>query len=324
MTALPTNIVAYQPPAPPSHGPLLPTTIPEAIQVAELLSRSRVIGDHLRGSVADCFLIVNQARLWRMDPFALAQGTSFIHGKMMYEGKVVAAAIHSVGNLSKRLDYEYEGSGDNRTVTVSGTLRGEDTVRTVVVRIKDARTTNKMWASQPDQQLAYCGARAWARRHVPEVVLAVYAPEDFPEPAMRDITPPKVEPPQPPPATPAPKPAIRVKVPGQPAAEFSQEAGLEAALKAALKFMSDGVIENRRDVVGANNALLDRIAERVPELADEVSELRAAAVMAEYMSSPSSLGDQPDDPEPEPESDGFVQRFVAGDDDTFPGDLPSK
>lgn len=316
MTALPTNIVAYQPPSPPSHGPLLPTTIGEAIQVAELLSRSRVIGEHLRGSVADCFLIVNQARLWRMDPFALAQGTSFIQGKMMYEGKVIAAAIQSVGNLSKRLDYEYEGSGDNRTVTASGTLRGEDKARTVSVRLKDAKTTNKMWASQPDQQLAYYAARVWGRRHVPEVVLGVYAPEDFPEPTMRDITPPKVEPPAPPPpaAPTAPPATFVVNVPygGEPAVYPRNRGGAKEAFKEIVAEFNDGY----RDVVRLNNEILDEIASRVPALADEIANLRAAAAEA--------MLPKDEDEDQTPDQDTFVRDFVNGDDDTFPGDLPSK
>jgi hypothetical protein len=39
-----------------------------------------------------------------------------------------------------------------------------------------------MWTTQLDQQLAYHGARVWARRYAPEVMLGVYAPEEM-EPA---------------------------------------------------------------------------------------------------------------------------------------------
>jgi hypothetical protein len=128
----------------------------------------------------------------------------------------------------------------------------------------------------------------------------------------------------PPPPRPAAKPVIKVKVPGQPAAEFAQDVSLEAALVAALAFMSDAILDGRTDVVEANNPLLDRIAEKLPEMADAVAELRAAAVMALGMTSDQAELGRSDEPEPEPESDGFVARFVAGDDDTFPGDLPSK
>jgi hypothetical protein len=66
-------------------------------------------------------------------------------------------------------------------VTVKGTLRGEDAPRELSVDLKDARTTNGMWTKQPDQQLVYFATRAWARRYAPEVMLGVYAPEEFDE-----------------------------------------------------------------------------------------------------------------------------------------------
>lgn len=305
MTAVPSNIALYQQPAA-SLGPLLPQTIQEAMQLARLMSEARLVPDHLRGSPADCYLVVNQARLWRMDPFAVAQGTSFIHGKMMYEGKLIAGVVHSLGNLTGRLNYEYEGSGDSRSVTVSGTLRGETKPRTVTVKLKDAKTKNDQWTKQPDQQLAYHGARVWARRHVPEVLLGVYAPEEFDAPPMRDVTPapgnsytmpaPRIEAPPAPP--PPPKPPLLVNLPdGWDPAQFPRT---KAGLKEALEFLAAAVVDGAPQVVGMNNDLLDTIADKVPALAEEVANLRAAA--AEAMA---PAGDDAD-----------------GEDDDFPGDVP--
>lgn len=135
-----------------------------------------------------------------------------------------------------------------------------------------------------------------------------------PEPRLR-ITPPQPEPQANPPPK-VPKPAIKVKVPGQPAAEFSQDDGLEGALKAALEFMSAGILDGHVDVVAANVVLLDRIAERLPDMAEAVADLRAAAAMAEHMTD-----DRADDPKYDAEPDTFVKDFL-GDDDTFPGDKP--
>jgi hypothetical protein len=316
MTAVPSNIVAYQPPAGASLGPLLPQTITEAMQLARLMSEARLVPEHLRGSPADCYLVVNQARLWRMDPFAVAQGTSFIHGKMMYEGKLIAGVVHSLGNLTGRLNYEYDGTGPGRSVTVSGTLRGETKPRTVVVRLADAKTKNDQWVKQPDQQLAYHGARVWARRHVPEVLLGVYAPEEFDAPAMRDITPTQ-------PAiasieasdqaslgrskinTPAPaatKPPLLVNLPdGWEPAVFPRTG---KGLREALEFLTGAVVDGSPGVVGMNNELLDTIADRMPALAEEVANLRASA--AEALAP--VIEDEPE------ESDGFVDHFVNGDD----------
>jgi hypothetical protein len=80
-------------------------------------------------------------------------------------------------------------------------------------------------------------------------------------------------------------------------------------LREALEFMTGAVVDGKPEVVGLNNALLDQIAEHIPALAGEVSELRAAA--AEALA-----------PDPGAAADGFVQQFLA--DDDFPGDRPSK
>jgi hypothetical protein len=116
---------------------------------------------------------------WQMSPFAVAQCTSVIQGKLMFEGKLVAAALNASGILSSRLDYDFSGEGAQREVTVRGTLKGESKPREVTVFLADAKTTNSMWTKQPDQQLVYAGTRIWARRHAPEVMLGVYAPEEF-------------------------------------------------------------------------------------------------------------------------------------------------
>jgi hypothetical protein len=166
---------------------LVPTSMSDAMQLATMMADSRLVPQHLQGKPADCLMVVMQAARWRMDPFAVAQATSVPSGKLMYEGKLVAAAVHTSGILSGRLSFDYTGEGDRRTVTVHGILRGEDTARSVSVVLRDAKTNNQHWAKSPDQMLAYHAARVWARRHAPEVMLGVYAPEEFDE--DRPLTP---------------------------------------------------------------------------------------------------------------------------------------
>lgn len=158
---------------------LVPTNMGDAIRLAEAMARAKMVPAHLQGSPGDCLMVVEQAGRWGMSPFAVAQCTSVIQGKLMFEGKLVAAALHTSGALATRLDYTYSGEGADRAVTVSATLAGETGPRAVLVRLADARTANKVWTTQPDQQLAYHGARVWARRYAPEVMLGVYAPEEM-------------------------------------------------------------------------------------------------------------------------------------------------
>lgn len=166
------------------------TQFEHAQRLAKLVSTSNFIPEKLRGNVADCFLVIQQALRWKMDPFAVAQATFVIGGKLGYEGKLVAAAINCSGRLDKSLDYKYQDDiKKGRGVTVTGILKGEVEPREVTIFLKDVQTSNKVWTSQPDQQLAYRGAREWARRHLPEVILGVYSEdEDFADRSMKDVS----------------------------------------------------------------------------------------------------------------------------------------
>lgn len=103
-----------------------------------------------------------------------------------------------------------------------------------------------------------------------------------------------------------PKPPLLVNLPdGWEPAQFPRTG---KGLKEALEFLAAAVLDGSPVVVPMNMELLDTIAEKMPALAEEVAELRAAA--AEALA-------------PKDEADNFVQEFL-GEDDTFPGDLPSK
>jgi hypothetical protein len=151
----------------------------EAMKLAEVMASAKLVPAALQKSPADCLMVIQQAMRWDMDPFAVAQECSVIQGKLMHSGKLVAAVVNARGNLTQRLSFEYSGEGDNRTITVSGQLQGEHQPRVVEVVFKNARTANSMWQKQPDQQLMYHGARVWARRHTPELMLGVWSEEEF-------------------------------------------------------------------------------------------------------------------------------------------------
>jgi hypothetical protein len=184
------NVVTpYMPPAPPVAQGLVPATLAEAMQLANMMASSKLVPAALRDSPADCLMVIQQAVRWQMDPFAVAQECSVIQGKLMYGGKLVAAVVNSRGGLEERLSFDYAGTGETRTITVSGKVRGEKTARSVAVILRDARTNAAVWKTQPDQQLMYHGSRVWARRHVPELMLGVWSPEEFPAEAANSNQP---------------------------------------------------------------------------------------------------------------------------------------
>jgi hypothetical protein len=127
---------------------------------------------------ANCFLIVNQALRWGVDPFALAPETYVVSNKLGYQGKLVAAIVNTRAGLEGRLAATYSGAGMDRTVTITGKFKDETQPRTIDLSVKQAKTDNAMWTSDPDQKLWYSGATKWARRHCPEVLLGVLTEDD--------------------------------------------------------------------------------------------------------------------------------------------------
>ena len=136
---------------------------------------------------ANCFRIVEQSQRWGMSPFAVIDCASVIHGKLAWEGKVIAAALDATMGI--RLDYDYSGQGEGRAILVSGKFPDEEKVRQVEGNVKNWKT-DQWKASDYDQRLAYRGAKEWARRHAPGVILGVYSPDELEEGHLRDVTPP--------------------------------------------------------------------------------------------------------------------------------------
>ena len=160
-------------------------------RIAEAMSFSTLIPEHLRGNKhraftppevkSNCFLIVNQALRWNMDPFAVMPESYVVGGKLAYQGKLVAAVVNARAPLRERLKYSYTGKkgSDDFTITVSGTFLGEEQPRIVTLSVGEAKTENQMWRKDPEQKLVYSGAVRWARRWTPELVLGVLTDDDI-------------------------------------------------------------------------------------------------------------------------------------------------
>jgi hypothetical protein len=155
----------------------------QAQRVASTLAHAALTPKHLKGnspqeSIANCFRVVNQAFRWGMDPFAVADETYVVQGRLGYQGKLIASVINTRSNLASRLRCEYDGEGDGRTVTVIGRFANEDFDRTITLSVGQAKTGNEMWKKDPDQKLYYSAVAKWARRHCPEVILGVMTSEE--------------------------------------------------------------------------------------------------------------------------------------------------
>lgn len=152
--------------------------------------------------LANAFLVVNQAVRWGLDPFAVAQCVSVVHGRLCYEGKLVAAVLEAKASI--RLHHAFTGAGDQLRIFISDVpfeerLTLEPGMRPFDRRMLDGsvaewKTTgaNSPWSpANFRRQLLYRGTRDWARAYEPALMLGVYTDDEMNSLQARDVTPPK-------------------------------------------------------------------------------------------------------------------------------------
>jgi hypothetical protein len=181
-------------------------------RIADIMASGKTtVPGHLRGSKGDCFAVAMQSMQWGMNPFAVAQKTHLVNGTLGYEGQLVAAVINNSRVVQDRFKFEWFGpwervigkfvikkgeKGEYRVpgwtfadeegcgIRVSATLKGERTPRVLELLLAQARVRNStQWADDPKQQLAYLAQKKWARLYAPDVILGVYTPDEFEQPA---------------------------------------------------------------------------------------------------------------------------------------------
>ena len=170
-----------------------PDLFAQGQRLATAMSASQFLPPHLKSktsqneTVANCYQVIVQAQRWEMDPYQVANHTFAVGGRLGYDGQLIASVVHGRSNLDGRLRCTYEGTGDNRKITITGRFKDEEEPRTIEMTVAQGKAAtqqvHRMWTSDPDQKLWYSGVLKWARRHCPEVVLGVRAEdEDFSQP----------------------------------------------------------------------------------------------------------------------------------------------
>ena len=183
---------------------------------AELMSAASIaIPDHLAGKPADCMAIVMQSMQWGMNPYAVAQKTFFVGGKIGYEAQLISAILSSTGAIRGRFHYEYEGdwskctrskevtttkSGRNGNYEKTERIRAwsdEDEeglyVRAGAVIKGETEITwcepvylssvvirnSPLWATNPKQQIAYLATKYWSRIYCPAAIMGFQDADDL-------------------------------------------------------------------------------------------------------------------------------------------------
>lgn len=173
-----------------------PEGMDRLVRFATMMADSKAtVPAHLAGKPADCLAVTMQAAQWGMNPFAVAQKTHVVNGKLGYEAQLVNAVVQSSGAIKGRFHYEYRGEGASLECRVGAIIRGEhDITWNEWLCISSITTKNSpLWKTNPKQQFGYLQVKNWARAHTPGAILGVYTPDELQEAqprVERDITPP--------------------------------------------------------------------------------------------------------------------------------------
>jgi hypothetical protein len=141
------------------------------LELAKAFADSKMVPDHFKKSVGDCYIAINLAGRYGMDPWTLMQEMYIISGKPMMSGKLATAILNH--SLADPLRPSYSGEGDEREITLTGRPEGEAAPLSVKLKVKDAKTANEQWKKNPDQMLMYAGSRMWGRRYTPDILLGI-------------------------------------------------------------------------------------------------------------------------------------------------------
>lgn len=178
-------------------GGILFSNMSEVLEFAKLMSVAKnAVPQHLRGEPGTCLAVCIQALEWRMSPFAVANKSYEVNGRVAYESQLIHAVVEARAPLKQRLRKKYSGEGNERRCTVIGHFKNEaEPVEYESPEIGKITPKNSpLWKTDPDQQLWYYSVRAFARGYCPDVLLGIYAEDELrdaeigPENA-RDVTP---------------------------------------------------------------------------------------------------------------------------------------
>jgi hypothetical protein len=158
-----------------------PENIASMMKLAETMVASKVtVPDHLKNS-GDCLAVIMQAMQWGMNPFAVAQKTHLVNGKLGYEAQLVNAVVTASGAIKGHFHYEYRGDGEKLECRVGAVLSGDNEITWNEWLMLESVTTRNspLWKTNKKQQLGYLQVKNWSRAFAPGAILGVYTPDEL-------------------------------------------------------------------------------------------------------------------------------------------------
>lgn len=178
----------------PTDRRLLPAPRAALEDVAALLaSGGAMVPKELRGKPEVCLAVAYMAALHGTDPVATASQTYLVGDKIAFMAQYINALVQR--HFAEKPVYTYQGQGATRAVRVTAKLKSGQVIEYASPQLGQISPKNSpLWKTDPDQQLSYMAIRALARRHMPDVLLGIYAVEELQQVSIRDVTPPPPDP----------------------------------------------------------------------------------------------------------------------------------
>ncbi|MBB6306271.1 hypothetical protein [Xanthobacter tagetidis] len=167
--------------------------IPESLYLVGTKDKKEVLPQET--VMANCFLVVNQAVRWGLDPFAVAQCVSVVHGRLCYEGKLVAAVLEAKMGLKLRQHFVGKPGHDDFRIYLSDQDFSDEVIKALTpgVRLPGTRLvdgsvgewkttgSNSPWGAAKNhiRMLIYRGTREWCRFYEPALMLGVYTEDEM-------------------------------------------------------------------------------------------------------------------------------------------------
>lgn len=162
----------------------MPANFEQMERFAQLMARgTNMVGPAFRDNPGACLGALIQAMRWGMDPYSCSQkmyiASKTGEGPIAYEAQLIHAVILKNAPLTKRPRCTYSGEGPELRCHVVFHVIGEDEPLTYdSPPLKKVKKNSPLWVDDPEQQLWYYSVRAGARRHFPDVIMGVYAPDE--------------------------------------------------------------------------------------------------------------------------------------------------
>jgi hypothetical protein len=176
-TALaPVSAESESPALPERSGDILssPAAFKHALSLSQMLAKSSMLPQAFRGKPEDVFMAIMLAQRMGEDVFTVLANVHFVNGKPGWGAPFLIARANASGLFTGPLEFEVTGKGESLAVTCSAASRatGKRLSKTVSLAMAkaDGWTSNRKYASLPEQMLSYRAATFFIRLHCPSVL----------------------------------------------------------------------------------------------------------------------------------------------------------